>query len=104
MLTVLRRHLLRDTACCFPVDIAGPAEADLESVSAWVPHADPHHGLLSIDTDVAVSASLGDAVAVPPTGLPIMARFEPLNLPKSQESQLSSVQLSPNRAQPDFEL
>ena len=50
-----------------------------------------------------MSASLGAVAAVPLTGSPIMARFEPLSLPESQESRLSSVQLSPNRVQSDFD-
>ena len=48
-----------------------------------------------------MSASLGAADAVPPTGSPILARFGPLNLP---ESRLSSVQLSPNRVRSDFDV
>ena len=58
----------------------------------------PTYDLLSIDTDVAVSASLGAAVAVSPDGSPIMTRFE------LQESRLSSVQLSPNRVWPDSDV
>ena len=64
----------------------------------------PTYGFLKIDTDVAVSVSLGAAAAVPPTGSLIMARFEPLNLPESQESRLLSVQLSPNPVWPDFDM
>ena len=64
----------------------------------------PTYGFLSVDTDVVVSASLGAAAAVPLTGSPIMARFGPLDLPESQESRLSSVQLSPNRVRPDLDV
>ena len=38
----------------------------------------PTYELLLIDTDVAVTTSLGAAAAVPPDGSPIVARFEPL--------------------------
>ena len=57
----------------------------------------PAYELLSIDTDVAVSASLGPATVVPLTGSSIVGRFVPLILPESQESRLSSVQFSLNR-------
>ena len=50
-----------------------------------------------------MSASLGAAAVVPPAGSPIVARFEPLNMPGSQ-GRLSSVQLSPNRVRPDFDV
>ena len=46
----------------------------------------PTYELLSVDTDVAMSASLGAVAAVPLAGSPIMTRFEPLHLPESKES------------------
>ena len=64
----------------------------------------PHYELLSIDTDVAMSTSLGAAAEVPPAGSPIVARSEPFYLPGSQELRLSSVQLSPNHVRPDFDM
>ena len=61
--------------------------------------------LLSIDTDAAVSTSLGAAAAVVlPAMSPCMAMFEPFNLPGSQELRFSSVVLSPNRVRPDFDV
>ena len=46
----------------------------------------------------------GAAAAVPPAGSPIVVRFEPVNLPVSQDSRLSSVLLSPNCVRQDFDV
>ena len=51
-----------------------------------------------------MSLSLDAAAVVPPAGSPFVARFELLSLPESQESRLSSVQFSPNRVRPDFDV
>ena len=51
-----------------------------------------------------MSASRGAAAEVPSAGLPIVAHFEPVNLPVSQDSRLSSVLLSPNRVRQDFDV
>ena len=67
------------------------------SFYAWVPHVDPTYELLSIDVDVAVPASPGAAAVLPPVGSQFVTRFEPLNLPESQELRLVSDQISPNR-------
>ena len=60
--------------------------------------------ILCSPVSVAVSAPLGAAAALPQTASPIMAQFGPLNLPESQESRMSSVQLSSNRVQSDFDV
>ena len=94
-----------------PVPTPDPAQSSAdEMVNQQYPSlpgsrtSTPTYGFLSVDTNVAVSASMGAAAAVPPTGSPIMARFGPLNLPELQPSRLSSVQLSTNRVRPDFDI
>ena len=64
----------------------------------------PTYELLSTDTDVPLSASWGAAAAVPLAGSPLVAHFEPINLPVSQELRLSLVLLSPNRVRQDFDV
>ena len=102
---------LPQSAVSVPVPTPDPAQSPADGmVNQQYPSlpgsrtSTPTYGFLSVDTDVAVSASMGAAAAVPPTGSPIMARFGPLNLPGLQPSRLSSVQLSPNHVLPDFDI
>ena len=71
------------------------------SISAWVPHVDPH---LQVPFDWHGCCRVNVAGCCCCASRLIMARFEPLNLSEAQESWLSLVQLSPNRVRTDFDV
>ena len=87
--------------------VASPAVASAAPSSPSLPGSRtsiPNYDLLPIDIDFTLSASQGAAAAVPPAGSPIVARFEPVHLPVSQDSRFSSVLLSPNRVHHGFDV
>ena len=84
-----------------PAPVLSPAVASAPESSPPLPgsrQVDQHLRSSSrLDLHITISASRGAATAVPLAVLFIVARFEPVNLPVSQDSRLSSVLLSPNQ-------